>query len=195
MTARAENKRVEEPKVGAWNEMTPSEVRRRADARANEIRANARRAEIVKRSADMYRETFQKLVVKLSDNLEARLVQMMAQTPRCEWAANRVLEITQQGRRRSRCMIIHKTLNPVPVYTPPSDSTQYLRLVTLAFLDLSNRGFTETAIEQFLERRCAVPFSTVLEVPSPALAEAPFASMWQDVLTYARSNEDSSEKN
>ena len=65
----------------------------------------------------------------------------------------------------------------------------------LAFLDLSNRGFSETAIEQFLEQKCSVPFSTVLEVPSPALSKDPFASLWQDALAYARSESDASEKN
>jgi len=78
------------------------------------------------------------------------------------------------------------------VYEPPKGTPaeeQYARLVTLAQADLARRGFSESAVEAFLEKRCGVPFSMLLEIPS----EIPFApqgnqqvELWAQSLSYAK---------
>lgn len=79
----------------------------------------------------------------------------------------------------------------------PSDKAheQYQRLVTLAYGDLHRRGFSETAVEMFLDKRCGVPFPVLLEVRPLALSEPPFAAhdnqqqdqvtAWVQALEYA----------
>lgn len=85
-----------------------------------------------------------------------------------------------------------KHFKRMSVYEPPKgtpDEEQYARLVTLAHADLARRGFSESAVEKFLTKRCAVPFSILLEVP-PAV---PFAiddndqiELWVQSLAYAK---------
>lgn len=80
----------------------------------------------------------------------------------------------------------------MPVYKPPKgtdDDEQYRRLVTLASADMLRRGFTESAVEAFLDKRCGVPFSMLLEV-----SETPSHEMWIQTLEYAKAECDDAKK-